>query len=128
MRNEFPRAVKVAAWQRAKGRCEAVIMGNSDLMTCDKKLFPGDIFYDHRIADGLGGKPVLENCQVLCKAHHDAKTFTCDVPKIAKTKRNYANHIGAKKPSRGFGDSKLKRKIDGSVVNRTTGEMIGRRG
>ncbi len=134
MRNEFPRAVKVAAWDRAGGRCECLVDYNPKpdkidgppYLKCGKKLFPGDIFYDHIIADGLGGKPTLDNCQVLCKAHHDAKTFTADVPKIAKTKRVRANHIGAAKPKRGgFSNPNIKKKISGAVVDRATGSPIG---
>lgn len=90
MRREFHPKVMIAAWDRANGCCEMCKSG--------KKLIPGDIFYDHVIADALGGEPTLDNCQVLCRSHHDAKTFKEDVPKIAKTKRIRKRQAGIKKP------------------------------
>lgn len=91
MRREFPAKVKVAAFERAKGRCEkctAVIRHGAE--------------YDHRIADGIGGEPTLENCQVLCKTCHGLKTATEDIPKVAKSKRVRAKHINARDKRGGF--------------------------
>lgn len=112
MRHEFPAKVKVAAYERAQGHCEA----------CGGRLQVGRFHYDHRVPDALGGLPVLDNCRVLCRVCHDVKTRQGDVPQIAKMKRQRARHIGAKAPSRNpmpFGrSSKLKRKLDGTVVER----------
>lgn len=112
MRREFSKAVRIAAWERAGGCCEA----------CARKLFPGDIHYDHRIPDAIGGEPTLENCDVLCRACHGAKTSKADMPTIAKAKRVYARHIGAKAPSRNpmpcGRNSKFKKTMDGRVVPR----------
>jgi 5-methylcytosine-specific restriction protein A len=88
-RREFPDKVKVAAFQRADGRCEK----------CTAKLFVGKIHYDHRIPDAMGGEPTLSNCDVLCSACHGEKTTRIDVPAIAKVKRIRAKHLGAAKPS-----------------------------
>lgn len=111
-RREFPTKVKVAAFQRAAGRCE----------NCTAHLIAGKFEYDHRLADGLGGEPTLDNCVVLCRACHSAKTATHDVPMIAKSKRVHAKHIGARQPSRhviaGSKRSLFKKKLDGSVVRR----------
>ncbi len=85
MRREFPAKVKEAAWARCRGHCE----------NCTRPLRPGDINYDHRIADGIGGEPTLDNCAVLCKGCHGAKTAKLDVPLIAKGKRIRRKHIGA---------------------------------
>jgi hypothetical protein len=90
MRTEFPARVKVEAFKLAKGCCEQCQNG--------RKLLAGDIFYDHRIADGLNGEPTLENCSVLCRSHHDIKTRTKDVPAIAKAKRLERRRAGVKKP------------------------------
>lgn len=100
MRQEFHPKVMIAAWARSGGCCEQCKTGRT--------LIPGDIFYDHIIPDAMGGEPTLENCQVLCRSHHAAKTFKEDVPRIAKTKRIHRKHIGIKKQgrkiqSRGFG-------------------------
>ena len=112
MRREFPKAVKLAAFQRANGRCEE----------CSARLMVGAFHYDHRVPDALGGEPTLENCRVLCRACHAVKTAAQDVPSIAKAKRNEARHIGAKAPSRTplpFGRrSRFKRKISGEIVAR----------
>ena len=90
MRREFPDKIKAAAFLRAKGCCEQCNSG--------VKLRTGDMFYDHRIADGLDGEPTLSNCQVLCRSHHDVKTRKHDVPAIAKAKRRERRNIGIKKP------------------------------
>lgn len=111
-RREFHPKVMIAAWDRADGCCEECNTGI--------KLLPGDIFYDHRIPDAMGGEPTLDNCQVLCRSHHDAKTFKEDVPRIAKTKRLKRRAAGIKKPSRfpGARNSRFKKKISGEVVLR----------
>lgn len=112
MRREFPNAVKAQAHLRAGGCCELCKSGI--------KLRVGDIFYDHRIPDGLGGEPTLENCQVLCRSHHDTKTRKHDVPNIAKVKRIRARAAGIRKRST-FScsrDSEFKKKLNGEVVRR----------
>jgi 5-methylcytosine-specific restriction protein A len=112
MRREFPKSVKVAAFQRAAGKCES----------CGARLYPGKYEYDHRLADTFGGEPTLDNCEVICTACHDLKTYKSDIPAAAKSNRVRAKHIGAKAPSRTplpFGkQSKFKRKLDGTVVPR----------
>ena len=115
-RREFPARVRAAAFERAKGRCEHV--GN-DGIRCAKLLRPGDIHYDHIIADSIGGEPTLENCAVLCKAHHAVKSNTLDTPRAAKTKRQTAGHIGARVKRPWPGTDRFKRKIDGTVERRT---------
>ena len=107
-RREFHPKVMIAAWDRADGRCE--MCGPNSL-----KLIPGDIFYDHRVPDALGGEPTLHNCQVLCRAHHDAKTFKTDVPAIAKTKRIRRREAGIRKPR----TITRWRKFDGTIVQAT---------
>jgi 5-methylcytosine-specific restriction enzyme A len=87
-RREFPARVKVAAYERSQGLCEV----------CTAPLLPGRFDYDHRLPDGLGGPPTLENCVVACKACHGVKTTTQDVPTIARAKRIAAKHVGAKSP------------------------------
>lgn len=97
-RTEFPKKVKLAAWERAGGRCEK----------CGAKLFPGKFDFDHAKPDAFGGEATLANCSVLCTACHDTKTFTEDIPRIAKADRVRAKWLGvrpkSKRPlrSRGF--------------------------
>ena len=90
MRQNFHPKVMIRAWDRADGCCELCKTGS--------KLIPGNIFYDHIIPDRMGGEPTLQNCQVLCRSHHDAKTFTADIPNIARAKRRQRKHVGIRKP------------------------------
>jgi 5-methylcytosine-specific restriction endonuclease McrA len=109
MRKEFSRKTKLEAWVRAQGRCEC----------CGIKLDGKRVEYDHIIADGLGGEPVVGNCRVLCSPCHLEKT-RADAPRIAKTNRIRAREAGIRKKSR-FScsrDSRFKKRIDGSVVLR----------
>ena len=110
-RREFTKAVKLAAWQRSQGRCEE----------CTRKLFPGDIEYDHELPCGLGGDATLANCVVRCKSCHLAKTTKQDVPTIARARRKAAKNIGAHRPAStlpGSKSSRWKKRIDGTVVPR----------
>jgi 5-methylcytosine-specific restriction endonuclease McrA len=61
---EFSPATKVKAYERCGGKCEG----------CGAALMPGRFAYDHVVSVGLGGTNRLENCAVLCKPCHDAKT------------------------------------------------------
>ncbi len=88
-RREFSTKVKLAAFGRAAGHCES----------CTAPLRPTKYAYDHVIPDGSGGKPTLENCQVICAACHTVKTKV-DMPVIAKGKRVRRRHIGAIGPKR----------------------------
>jgi 5-methylcytosine-specific restriction protein A len=112
MRREFTRSTKIDAFRRAADRCE----------NCGTALCVGKFHFDHRIADGLTGKPTLDNCVVLCVACHSEKTSKLDVPAIAKAKRREARHIGARsrssRPMPGGRGSRLKKKISGEVVLR----------
>jgi 5-methylcytosine-specific restriction protein A len=105
VRKEFPTRVKVEAFKRAKGACEH----------CTRKLLPGDVRYDHRDPDGMTGEPTLANCAVLCRSCHDLKTFSQDIPAIARAKRKEAAHLGAKPKGRGF---RGWRKFNGEIVRR----------
>lgn len=91
MRREFSAKVKAAAALRANGHCENPNCGR-------KLLHSGDFHYDHEIPDALGGEPTLSNCRVLCRSCHKVKTSVDDVPRIAKSKRNYRRNAGIKKP------------------------------
>jgi 5-methylcytosine-specific restriction protein A len=110
--HEFSRKVMVAAFQRAGTRCEK----------CATVLRPGKFQYDHIIPQELGGESTLENCQVLCSACHDAKTFKQDIPAIAKSNRVRAKHLGAVKPKGrpipGSKASGWRKKLDGTVERR----------
>lgn len=86
-REEFPVAVKRAAWARCQGRCEG----------CGKVLTPGRYRYDHTTPTRLGGPPTLENCKVLCRDGPEScdavKTHQQDLPGIAARKRYGKNRL-----------------------------------
>lgn len=102
MRRNFPDKIKIAAFERANGHCEQ----------CLSKIISGPQ-YDHIIPDGLGGDPILDNCQVLCSKCHRLKTAKADVPRIAKAKRTERKRLNAwpKRPLRGRGFEK-RRELD----------------
>jgi len=101
-RVEFSAKIKVAAFERAGGQCEE----------CNARLIPGQTHYDHIIPCGLGGSAGLDNCQVLCKSCHGAKTTKKDVPQISKAKRVQKKHVGATKAKRKM----PYRKFNGDIV------------
>lgn len=101
-RVEFTKAVKLAAWRRARGRCEA----------CSALLVGKVPHYDHINPAAFDGSADLSNCQVLCVACHDEKTFKHDVPAIAKSNRIRLRHAGIR-PDRTI---RVWRKMDGTPV------------
>lgn len=111
MRVEFSNKVKRDALQRANGKCENE--------ACGASLSLNKYHYDHRIPDQMGGDASLDNCQLLCWACHKEKT-KADVADIAKAKRIERRHLGIRRESRmpGARSSRLKKKVDGSVVER----------
>lgn len=111
MRREFSKQVKRDAFLRANGQCEGHPYGDR----CPVKLTIGKYHYDHDIADGLGGEPILENCKVLCLACHKSKTGKRDIPAIAKTKRIQDRQIGIRKPR----TIRSWRKFNGEIVHAT---------
>lgn len=92
-RHEFSKKVKLAAWNRAGGRCE----------DCGKKIRPGDgPEYDHSSPAFFGGAATLENCQVLCISCHSRKTSTRDIKDIAKGRRQIEKRAKADRKRQGF--------------------------
>lgn len=108
-RTEFSASVRRAAWERCGGRCEAE--------GCTIKLRPGGYQYDHIKPDGLDGEPTLENCAVLCSAHHHKKTVEQDRPLMQKADNIRAKHFGLGKVKRPW--SNFRKKMNGEVVRRT---------
>lgn len=114
-RREFPLAVKRAALARSGGNCEC---GCGRPFGEHPKERP---HYDHVLPDFLGGKPDLENCEVLRVECHDAKTFKGDIPRIAKVRREEKRRNGLTAPKQKLPGSKgspWKRKMNGAVVRR----------
>lgn len=90
-RQEFPKKVKLAAFERCKGICEC---------GCGQKIITAE--YDHIVAAALGGSNDLDNCMVLDRRCHRKKTSSHDVPVIAKATRVFEKRAGLRKSRRGF--------------------------
>lgn len=80
--------------------------------------------WDHHIPLAIGGDDELDNLEPLCIRCHRVKTKG-DVTKIAKSTRQRQRNLGIKKSKApmpfGRGDPR-KRKMDGTIVDRRTGE------
>jgi hypothetical protein len=108
---------RVELFERCAGVCHI----------CRLPIQPGQRWeVSHVVPLGLGGTDTDDN---RAPAHrhpcHDWQTRVTDVPAIARARRAYARHIGAYEPRRRlpFGRTdRLKKKIDGTIVMRRTGE------
>jgi len=109
----FSTSFRLNLFLKRKGTCAS----------CSQKIDAGKAWdIDHILPLALGGMNEPNNLQILCKPCHQAKTTKDDIPRIAKTKRLKARHLGARSPSTrplpGSRRSPWKRKLDGSVVRR----------
>ena len=109
----FSTSFRLSLFLKKKGICSA----------CSLKIEAGKAWdIDHILPLALGGANEPKNLQILCKPCHQSKTSQSDIPRIAKTKRLKARHLGARSPSNrpipGSRRSPWKRKMDGSVVRR----------
>ena len=112
-RHVFSTSFRLNLFLKRKGTCTS----------CSQKIDAGKAWdIDHILPLALGGTNEPENLQILCKPCHQSKTSQSDIPRIAKTKRVKAYHLGARSPSSrtipGSRRSPWKRKLDGSVVRR----------
>lgn len=112
-RREFPPKVRKLAWELAHGCCAHC--------GCYIRAGNGPI-YDHRIPDAVGGDPVIENCQVLCRLCNTLKTYVDDIPQIAKTLRILKKIAKAEakqsRPMPGSKASGLRKRMNGRVERR----------
>lgn len=103
----IPPRVKLRIHAKAEGMCAV----------CSLEASTGQ--YDHIIPLIIGGQNRETNLQLLCVPCHKGKT-RLDVKLKAKVARVRKRHIGIRKPSRfpGSRDSRWKKRIDGTVVER----------
>lgn len=98
--------------------------GNCCALT-GKEFRPGDrIEYDHVVPLWLGGSNTEGNLQAVLHEPHKRKTAT-EAKVRAKCTRIRKKHHGLAKPKSSLSHPKLKRRMDGTVVHRDTGEIIG---
>lgn len=105
---------KLAIWEREKGKC----------MLCGVKLVTGKFIFEHVRALELGGADTDDNIRLTCKGCATEKTKQ-DHSTAARAKRKKTSVLGIKqsKTPMPFGKgSKFKKKMDGTVVRRDTGE------
>jgi len=112
-RQAFSTTFRLSFFLDRKGACQ----------TCNMTIQAGKPWdIDHILPLALGGTNEPNNLQILCRPCHSAKTTQSDIPRIAKTKRLKAKHLGARssahRPIPGSKSSPWKRKMDGSVVRR----------
>jgi 5-methylcytosine-specific restriction enzyme A len=113
MRRTLSTAERLALFLKARGQCQA----------CGWRLAPGMRWeVDHVVPLALGGRDMLDNLQVLCRACHAGKTAHQDLPALARTRRLKARHLGATRPRSvlpGSRHSRWKKRLDGRVELRT---------
>lgn len=126
-RTEFSRATRQAALKRSGLKCEASgpRYGLKEGQRCNCNLSLG-VQFDHDVPDQLGGDNSLENCRAVCVQCHRIKTRG-DIQQIRKSDRQRDKHNGILKPKSSLSKSKFKKLLDGTVVDRRTGEIVGGR-
>lgn len=112
-RREFPRKIRRQIIERADGKCEE----------CTAALKTGEGEVDHILPSELGGEPVAENGQLLCRQCHKEKTAR-DVRMIRKSDRQRDKHTGAMKKKSGLSHPYLKKKMNGDVIDTRTGKVV----
>ena len=95
-----------------------------DCNICNLPILPGHEWDESHwpIPRSFGGKVTGIAHRYRCNRRHGQKVVT---PLLAKSNRTRQRHIGAyraQSPMRGGRDDRLKKKLDGSVVLRATGE------
>ena len=126
-RTEFSRATRQAALKRSGLKCEASgpRYGLKVGQRCNCNLSLG-VQFDHDVPDQLGGDNSLENCRAVCVQCHRIKTRG-DIQQIRKSDRQRDKHNGILKPKSSLSKSKFKKLLDGTVVDRRTGQIVGGR-
>jgi len=112
MRKRITTKMRVEIFERENGICHF----------CNLKVQSGEEWdVSHEIPLEIGGEDGGTNLRVAHRVCHRVHTSKVDIPRIAKTKRMKAKHLGAvrsKTPLPAGKWSKWKKKMDGSIVLR----------
>lgn len=124
-RREFTKQTKRDALRRSAMKCEAVgeWYGLQPRHRCNADLAFG-VEFDHIDLDANSKDNSLANCAAICIPCHRFKTFQHDIPVAAKTLRQQDKHLGIRKPRSSLSNSRFRKKINGDVIDRRTGEIV----
>jgi hypothetical protein len=128
-RLEFTAAIKRAARDRAKGRCECARLRHLNIPGmnpegCGVALNPRNgIYYEHINQAFVRDDNSLENCAVLVRTCWRLKTDICDLPVVAHVKDRRDRNDGIRPerrgaPMPGSKASGWRKKMNGTVVPR----------
>ncbi len=91
------------------------------------ELGPGvKVEYDHIVPLWLGGANAESNLQAVESAAHKRKT-AAEAKVRGKCNRTRKKHLGITKPKSSLSNRRFKRLMDGTVVDRRTGKIVGGR-
>lgn len=114
------------ALARSKGICECHLIPHVFKVACGLPLGNANTFFEHIDPDGLRKDNSLANCAALTRTCWKFKTHGYDQPVVARAKRVSDKFNGIRDPWRhrlpGGKDDYRKKKLNGSVVIRATGE------
>lgn len=79
--------------------------------------------FDHIVPLWLGGENRESNIQAITADAHKRKT-QAEATVRAKVNATRKKHLLSKKPAKGW-NTRFKKKIDGTVIDRRTGEIVG---
>ena len=98
---------------------------NNRCALTDVELRPGiKVEYDHIVPLWLGGRNAESNLQAVTSAAHKLKTGA-EAKVRGKTNRTRKKHLGIYQPKSALSNSRFKKCMDGTVVDRRTGEIVG---
>ncbi len=106
-------------------RFELLKQQNHTCHLCEGEITPGQAWdISHEIPLELLGRDDESNRRCAHRKCHRRHTATVDIPAIARAKRIEAKHHAGNastRPMRGGRTDELKRRMDGTVVDRATG-------
>lgn len=117
-RGNLSKRTKLQIFEREKGLCAL----------CRCQVYPGRFIFEHMRALELGGEDDPSNIRLTCSACAKEKTRD-DHARAAKAKRVKSRHLGLHQSAKPlpFGrNSRLKKRMDGTIVDRATGLPLTR--